>query len=284
LAHPIPVYQAVILGIVQGITEFLPISSTGHLVLIPRLLHWQDMGLTFDAALHTGTLLALLSYFWRDWVGIVRSAAAPFRGKQEANPALGRNLLWGIVIACIPAGVAGPLVSGTLDKILQTRTLDLKLMAVVASALAIVGMILYAADKYGSKRKRELAQTNLLDWVTIGIAQAAALIPGVSRSGATISAGLFCGLARDTAARFSFLLSTPILLGVAGLGLRKIIKHGLPPGEAAPFAAGVASSMIVGYLAIKFLLAYLRRRSVNVFVWYRLGLAAVITAVVALRV
>jgi undecaprenyl-diphosphatase len=157
-------------------------------------------------------------------------------------------------------------------------------LAVVAAALIVVGIILYVADRHGSKKKVKLAQMNFVDWVVIGLAQAVALIPGVSRSGATMSAGLFRGLNRDAAARFSFLLSTPVFMGAAALKIHDLKDTGIPSAEVLPFATGLVTSAIVGYLVIRFLLAYLRSHNVNVFVWYRIALgAAIIGLLIAQR-
>lgn len=285
IPDPIPIYQAIILGIVQGITEFLPISSTGHLRLIPRLLGWQDGGFTFDAALHTGTLLAVLIYFWRDWIEVLKPVARAAMGKHHvASPHFGRNLFWGIVIGCIPAGMAALLLKDTIDRIEHADSLNTVVMAVVSAALILVAFILYAADKHGSKKKKRLAQMNFLDWVIIGVAQAVALVPGVSRSGATISAGLFRGLDRNTAARFSFLLSTPIFLAGALLHILDVAKQGMSPQEIAPSLAGAISSAIVGIIVIRFLLNYLRRHSVNIFVWYRIALGVIVLTLIVFDV
>lgn len=273
------------MGAVQGITEFLPVSSTGHLRIIPRLFGWNDAGLAFDAALHTGTLLALLVYFWRDWIDVLRPVVARLRpGSPPINPRFGHNLFWGIIIGCIPAGIAGILLDDTIDAFEQSPNLNNHVMVVVASALILVGLVLYAADKYGSKEKKKLADMNFVDWVVIGLAQAVALVPGVSRSGATISAGLFRSLDRAAAARFSFLLSTPIFIGVAILHIYKLTETGMTPEQIAPFTAGLITSAVVGYAAIGFLLGYLRRHGVNLFVWYRLALGIFIFSLVTARI
>ncbi|MEN6372970.1 MAG: undecaprenyl-diphosphatase UppP [Armatimonadota bacterium] len=278
------VLHAIILGIVQGATEFLPISSTGHLRLIPRLFGWSDAGITFDVALHFGTLLAVISYFWRDWIDVLRPVVnTALRKPHAASPRFGRNLFWGIVIGCVPAGIFGLLLNDTIDRIEQTKSLDTQVMLVVASMLIVVGIIMYACDKYGSKKKKKLAQMCFMDWVAIGFAQAAALVPGVSRSGATISAGLARGMDRDSAARFSFLLSTPIILAAALTHAKDIMHGGIPHNEVTAFIAGVVSSAVVGYITIRFLLGYLRKHSVNVFVWYRLALGVFILLFVAVK-
>jgi undecaprenyl-diphosphatase len=274
------VFHAIVLGIVQGITEFLPISSTGHLVLIPRLLHWPEQGLTFDVALHVGTLIALLVYFRRDWADIIMAAFGHPQTKtgESRGP---RWLLWGIIIATIPAAVAGKLWDKKFETMLDTETS--KMMFIVAGAMVVFALVIYAADKIGRKR-RSLGQMNFVDWILIGLAQAVALIPGVSRSGATISAGLFRNLDRDSAARFSFLLSTPIILGAAALKLKDVMKTGLPADERTPFVAGILTSAVVGYIVIAFLLSYLRRHNLNVVVWYRLAFGVILLALLAAHV
>lgn len=279
------IFHAVILGIVQGITEFLPISSTGHLLLVQKLAGWHFANAyTFDAALHIGTLIALLSYFWRDWIELLRPLTNVITKKPHpASPRFGRNLFWGIIIGCIPAGIAGMLINSKMDAIVDDPSKTLTVMTVIASALVVVGLLMWVADKYGSKRKRKLAQMNFVDWVMIGLAQACALIPGVSRSGATISAGLGRGLERDAAARFSFLLSTPIFIGMTALKLKDILE--VSPSElralAAPLLVGIVTSAVVGYLVIKFLLNYLSKHNVNVFVWYRVVFGALLLAMIA---
>lgn len=272
--------HAIILGIVQGITEFLPISSTGHLVLIPRLFGWQDMGLSFDVALHVGTLLALIAFFWRDWIDIICSGF----GRPQSRHGDARApmwLLWGIIVACIPAAVAGKLWEKKFDAMLTDPSKDHIMMLIIAIAMITVSFLIYAADHYGRKR-RMLAQMNFTDWILIGLAQACALIPGVSRSGATISAGLARDLDRDAAARFSFLLSTPVILGAAAMQAKHILH--IPAAERLPFAAGVISSAIVGYLVIAFLLSYIRKHNLNVFVWYRIAFGLILLALLGTRV
>lgn len=285
MQHTIEIYQAIILGIIQGATEFLPISSTGHLRLIPRLFGWNDAGLAFDVALHAGTLLAVISYFWRDWIDVMRPVVnAALRKPHTASPHFGRNLFWGIAIGCIPAGIAGLLLKDTIDRMEQSRSMDTTVMITVASMLIVVGFIMYASDKYGSKKKKNLAQMNFFDWVFIGLAQAVALIPGVSRSGATISAGLYRGMDRDAAARFSFLLSTPIILVATFAHIPEIIQEGIPKDQLTAFIVGMISSAIVGYIAIRFLLGYLRKHSLNIFVWYRLALGIFILSFTVFRI
>jgi undecaprenyl-diphosphatase len=239
-------FHAAILGIVQGLTEFLPVSSSGHLVILPWLFGWQDPGLAFDVALHLGTLLALVIYFWKDWLDLITNWRQP--------------LLWLVLIGCVPAAIFGY----KFDKYFETV---FRSPALVAIFMIIMGFFLFLAEKTG-KKIRELGTINLGDSLFIGFAQVLALMPGVSRSGITITAGIFKGLTRETAARFSFLLATPIVAGAALLKLRHVFS-GMPHEEYGPFALGVLCSAIVGFLAIKYLLQYLQRHTLYVFVWYR---------------
>jgi len=283
LTDPIPIYQAIILGIVQGITEPLPISSTGHLRLFPRFFGWDDAGLAFDIALHAGTLIAIVAYFWRDWTEIIRAASAKLRGQQiEDNPYIKPNLLWGLIIGCIPAGIIGLLLNDSIDSIEQNPALNNQVMIVVASMLIIVGGVIFASDRYGAK-KRHIGHMNIADWLVIGFAQAIALIPGVSRSGATMSAGLIRGLERDAAARFSFLLSAPIVFAATMKHVVELMHEGMPQNQILPFIVGTVTSAVVGYAAIKFLLGYVRKHNFNIFVWYRLALGVFILILVAVR-
>ena len=250
------IIQSIVLGIVQGVTEFLPISSSAHLVVIPWLFHWQDPGLTFDMALHLGTLFAIVIYFWRDWLDILRKWREP--------------LLWLIMLACLPAGYFGYKYEEYFSTVFRGPMIIGLLMIVFA-------FVLLWAEAYG-KKKREMSSLNIFDAVIIGFAQVLALMPGVSRSGITMVAGLFMGLSRPSAARFSFLLSTPIIGGAAVFKLRHIMVHGLPGTEAMAFIIGTLTSAIVGAWTIKYLMQYLQKHSFNIFVWYRLIAGAFILA------
>ncbi len=250
------VVQAIILGIVQGVTEFLPVSSSGHLAIVPWLFGWKDMGLTFDSALHLGTLFAILAYFWKDWVNLIKKWREP--------------LLWLILIGCVPAGIAGVLFEQKFETIFRSPL-------IIALFMIVMGLVLLVAEVVG-RRKREVKDLNIWDSLFIGFSQILALMPGVSRSGITMTAGLFAGFSRESAAKFSFLLATPII-GAAGLfKLRHALVHGLPQNETVAFFAGILASAIVGFVAIKFLLQYLKEHTFYLFVWYRLiaGLAIII--------
>jgi undecaprenyl-diphosphatase len=254
-----------LLGIIQGLTEFTPVSSSAHLVAIPQILGWRDMGLSFDVALHWGTLAALVVYFRRDWAAILSSFA---RRRDDSESDVGGRMLVPIVVACVPAALAGIL----LDKRIEALREWPMLIPAIACVLIGVGLVMLLAEKVG-KRQRKIDQMNRLDYAVIGIAQALALFPGVSRSGITISAGLFRGLDRPAAARFSFLLSTPIIFGAGLVKLKDLASTGLPYGQLAPFALGFLTSALSGYFAIVFLMSYLTKRPMNVFVAYRVVFA-----------
>ncbi len=253
-------FEAIILGIVQGLTEFLPISSTAHLILFPWFLNWRGEinTLTFDVALHAGTLLALILFFWRDWLELI------FK-KQR---------LFGLIIlASIPAGAAGYL----LNDIVENNLREPLVISIMLIAVGILMLVAERTDKY-----KGLEKTGLKDSLIIGLAQAIAIIPGVSRSGITISAGLFRGFEREAAARFSFLLSTPLIAGATALHLKEALisqtNH-----DFRLFFAGIITSFITGFIAIKFLLKFLKKNPLNLFVYYRFVLSAVIIAGIWLK-
>lgn len=254
--------RAVVLGIVQGLAEFLPISSSGHLILVPWLLGWPDSGQTFDLALHLGTVLALLGYFWRDWLTLARAVLAGL-ASAEARKSSHWRLAWLLLLGSLPAGLIG---LGLEDVIEQ----NVRQPVLIAVLLIVFGLALLAADRL-SRRVRGLDDIGIADAVVIGFAQAIALVPGVSRSGITITAGLLRGLDRPAAARFSFLLSAPIIFAAAVYKLR-ILFRGPPTGtEALAFVVGTAVAAGVGAVSIGFLLRYLQRSSTDVFVWYRVA-------------
>lgn len=260
--------RAAVLGVVQGLTEFLPISSSGHLILVPKLLRWPDFGLSFDVALHLGTLAALLIYFAPDWARMARGFLPTSRGVTAAE----RRLVWLIALGTVPAVIIGVLIKD------WTETVPRQYPILVALPLILVALAMWGADRL-CKHVRALETASVRDALLVGCAQALALVPGVSRSGATITAGMVLGFRREDAARFSFLLSAPVTLGAALYKLRDLLREGLPPHLQLVFVVGVLTSALVGYLCIAFLLAYLRRRSLLVFVVYRLALGAVLLAV-----
>jgi undecaprenyl-diphosphatase len=254
LLLPLTYRVPVVLGIVQGLSEFLPISSSAHLIIVPRVLGWQDPGLTFDVALHVGTLVAVLGYFWRDWLRLLSKAHRP------STP--DGRLFWYLVLATIPGGAVGL----ALDSLAETQ---LRSLLLIAATSASMGLFLWLADLYSRQEKR-LTQVKWLDALLVGSAQALAIVPGVSRSGITIAVSRTRQMTRETAARFSFLLSTPIIAGAAFYKLRELS----PQDITWPFLAGVAAAGVVGALAIGLLLQYLRRSGFGIFAVYRLLLSA----------
>ncbi len=271
-----PLVQVVVLGIIQGLTEFLPISSTAHLVVIPRLLGWHDPGLAFDLALHLGTVAAVVLYFFRDWLQILGQG---FGLQTGADPVLRRNrgLLWLLAVATVPIGIAGLLFEKKAD---QARE---NLYLIGAMAIS-VGVLLLWADRVGRKQK-DIGHVSTMDAILIGVSQVLAIIPGTSRSGITISTGLLRNLERETAARFSFLLLTPAVIAAAAKHFWDLTKHegGLAPDMRTPFLLGIAVSAITGMIVIRFFLGYMRRRSYTVFVAYRIIFGIIVIALAFFR-
>ncbi|MEO8437637.1 MAG: undecaprenyl-diphosphate phosphatase [Chloroflexota bacterium] len=268
--------QALIMGIVQGLTEFLPISSSGHLIIVPFLFGWTDpfiTSLAFSVMLNIGTLAALLIYFWRDWLRLVPAGLAAIRDRSfRGDPE--RRLAWLLVAATIPAAVTGFLLSDFIDK--QFHGAGRGTVGPVAAMLVVGAAIMWIADRWGGQDKG-VEDVTFPIALGLGVAQTLALIPGISRSGISIAAGRFAGLGREAAARFSFLMAAPIILGATVFEIRKLVAGdaGVPvsPG---PLIIGVAASFVAGILAINVLLGYLRSHSLNIFVVYRLVLAAVV--------
>jgi undecaprenyl-diphosphatase len=258
------IFQAAILGIVQGLTEFLPISSSGHLIFLPDLFGWEGIvdTLEFDVALHVGTTIAVVWFFWADWVRIIGSFLKNL-GKNITSDFDSRLFLM-ILVGSVPAAIVG---LGFKDFI-EGKTREPLL---VATTLFIFALVLFLADKFGSKKKM-FKQIGWAEAIFVGLAQAVSLIPGVSRSGVTISAGLFRGLGREAAARFSFLLSTPAIIGAAALSVKDLFGSS-SDGNLSIFIVGTVSAAIVGWLAIKFLLKFVAKNNFNIFVWYRIVLA-----------
>jgi len=259
--------QALFLGILQGLTEFLPISSSAHLILIPWFFGWQNSlvdSLTFDVALHAGTLVAILWYFWREWMDLIQGFFRIIR-KGRVDDFQGRLIVY-ILLATIPAGVVGVLLEKTVEKTFRNPTL-------IALPLIVVSFLMIFAE-YRNRASQPLEKLNLKDAMMIGLAQALALLPGVSRSGITITTGLLQGYRREAATRFSFLLSTPAVGGAALLQIRHLFS--VERTDWLLFALGFVSSAAVGYLAIAFLMRYLRLHTLNIFAAYRLVLAAFI--------
>ncbi|MBK9712304.1 MAG: undecaprenyl-diphosphate phosphatase [Kouleothrix sp.] len=250
------------LGLVQGLGEFLPISSSAHLILTPWFMGWPDPGLTFDVALHVGTLVAVVLYFWRDWVALLSAAPRP-------RSADGR-LFWLLILGSIPGGIAGILLDNLAEQTFRSP-------ALIAVTLSLMGLGLLAADRWGG-HARGMREIGLADALWIGAAQALAIVPGVSRSGITIAVARWRGVERAGAARFSFLLGTPIIAGAALFKLRHLLDT--PGAINGPFVAGILVSALFGAASIAFLLRYLQRAGLGVFVIYRLLLAGVVVAAI----
>jgi undecaprenyl-diphosphatase len=273
----LPIYQAVVLAIIQGLAEFIPVSSSGHLIIVRRLLGWNELSpaheLTFDVALHFGTLLSVLFYFRRTWFQIIRAAlggkVVRFSEAGGADQNLTaeeqqeeRLLLWFFAIATIPGAIAGKLLEHSAEEYFREH------IYLIATTLIVVALLMWWGERV-SRLTKPLTRINLADALVVGCAQATALIPGVSRSGSTITAGLFRNMTREAAVRFSFLLSTPIIAGAALLKAHELRKEGLPAGMHMPFLVGVLVSAIVGYAAIAWLIRYLQSNSLKVFIVYR---------------
>ena len=255
---PTEMLQPVILGIVQGLGEFLPISSTAHLILVPYFFNWSDPGLAFDVALHFGTLIAVLAYFWKDWLAIFESAfqikLSP-KNLKLSSYNYSQSMPGFLIITTLPAVLAGYF----LESLAETRFRNPLLIAVT---LALFGLILYLIDKYYPKDK-DLSHLNIKNSIFVGICQAVAIIPGISRSGATISASRFMGFNQESAARFSFLLSTPVILGAVIFKIEYLISAFSQPS----LLWAIIVSAISGYLAIKYLLKFIINYNYTVFFW-----------------
>jgi len=262
--------EAIVLGIVQGLTEFLPISSTGHLRIVPAFLGWEDPGAAFTAVVQLGTMAAVLLYFREDLIKIARAWLASVRDRERRRE-LDARLGWYIVLGTIPIGIFGLLFKDQIE----TGARDLYLIGI---ALIVFGLVMYVADRVGTLR-RQIEQVETKDGFWMGMAQALALIPGVSRSGATISAGLFLGLDRTAAARFSFLLSVPAVVLSGLFELASIIggDEGQHVG-AGSLVVATLLAFVVGYASIAFLLRFLTTHTLFVFVAYRVVLGAIVLA------
>jgi undecaprenyl-diphosphatase len=274
MGQTMTIWQLMVLAVVQGLTEFLPVSSTAHLAVIPRLFHWQDPGLAFDVALHVGTLIAVLIYFAPTWNKFVRAVLQRkrFEGADAINHerSIDRRLGWFVIVATIPAMISGVLLQRAAETSMRT-------LPVMGAMMVIVGILMWTAERLGSF-SRPLSAMNLSDSLSIGIAQAFAVIPGVSRSGSTIAAGVYRGMDRDSATRFSFLLSTPIIAGAAVVEGHHLWKVGIPPEMRLPIVLAILLSGVTGYLSIWGMIRYVRVRSLMVFVIYRLAAGTVILA------
>ena len=275
------IIQAIILGIVQGLTEFLPISSSGHLILVPWLFNWHflldnpDLNKTFDVALHLGTFVAVLVYFWREVGKLIAAWVRSIGRRSLADPMA--KLAWLLLVSTIPAAIVGVV----LESFIEDR---LGKPWIIAVAMIVFAGVMYLIDHI-ARLDRELDSLTWFDAVLIGCAQALALCPGVSRSGITMMTGMLLRLDRESAARYSFLLSIPVIGGAAAYKALEVAKNGLPSGTATPFLVGMISAALSGLVAIWFVLAYLKRHNFNLFVLYRIviGVAVLILIVAGVR-
>lgn len=280
--------QSIVLGIVQGLTEFIPISSSAHLIIVPWLFNWTDPtidSLSFDVALHLGTLLAVIVFFWNDWVRLV---GAWFKSifQWKIGDDHDRRMAWYLVLGTIPGGVAGLFFESKVTTSFHIAPIPQLSMILMAVMIALLGALLWIVDR-ATQRGRQFGEIARRDAVTIGFAQALAIFPGVSRSGATITTGRALGLDRASAARFSFLLSAPIIAGSGLVSLYHILK-GLHSGaisgaELSVFPLGFVAAAVSGFLCIKFLLSFLQKHSFKSFAIYRFALAALVLVVALAR-
>lgn len=259
--------QLVILSLVQGISEFLPVSSSAHLILVPVLTEWEDQGLAFDVALHLGSLLAVVLYFRRD---LVAMTASWFRSLQTREPDADARLAWAVLFGTIPVGLAGLAFKDTIETVLRSPLY-------LAAGLIVFGIVLAWADLRHRGTRTE-AQINWKDVLVIGCAQALALFPGTSRSGITITAALFMGMNREAASRFSFLLSIPVIVLASGLQIKSLLETPAPIQWGA-MAAGIALSGASAYLCIHYFLAFIKRIGMMPFVAYRIVLGVILIGV-----
>jgi undecaprenyl-diphosphatase len=275
-----PIWQAIVMGIVQGLGEFLPISSSAHLLVVPWMFGWQTPGLAFDVALHWGTLAAVIWAFWADWMRLLRAFLAMVRERKIGDDP-DRRMVVALVVATIPAVVIGALIKDWAETAARSPKL-------VAVTLSVMGLVLWWLDRVGSKQEG-LESVTLKRALAIGFAQAAALIPGVSRSGGTISAGLALGMTREAIARFSFLMSMPIILGAGIVEMPKLLRvlqgtqQDTVPVSGAALIAGLLASGISGFIVIRWLLTFLRKGSYAIFALYRGLFAALIVVLLFLR-
>jgi undecaprenyl-diphosphatase len=270
--------QSLILGLLQGITEFVPVSSSGHLVLVPSLLGWPDAGLAYNAVVHLGTFGAVVTYFWDDLLALVRGWASSLRretlrARQIVCP--NARLAWLIALSALPGVIIGLLFSDFFESLFSTPP-------AVALLLLVTGAILFASDRYG-RRSLGIDRLRWRDALFIGLAQALALAPGISRSGATIGAGLVIGLSREGSARFSFLMAVPLIAGAAALEIAKLLRVGLDGETVAILLVGFLVAAASGYAAIRFLLRYLQHNSLRPFAYYCWGAGLLVLLVTIAR-
>ena len=273
--------QALALGIVQGLTEFLPVSSSAHLTIVPWLFGWETPGLVFDTSLHLGTAAALLLFFWKDFWKIIQSILIPksFTNKGELKDT--RTLTFGIILGILPAGIIGFIFDKQIETLFSPENLS-KTIYIVSFTLIFFGVLLFMADKYG-KKKKTLTGMSIKDAFLIGLMQVCSLIPGTSRSGSTMTAGMALGYTREQAARFSFLLGTPIIILAGLFKLKDLFKITMDTPTILYFITGFLASFISGYFVIAFFIKFLQKHTVTSFTIYRILLALCISLFAFLR-
>ncbi|MFZ9628141.1 MAG: undecaprenyl-diphosphate phosphatase [Ilumatobacteraceae bacterium] len=275
-----PLLHAIVLGLVQGLAEFLPISSSGHLLLVPWLFGWHDFDAVgrgpsvekaFDVALHLGTLVAVVAYFRRELVVLVRDGASMVISRRRPTPPDGR-LAWLLVLSAVPGALVGALFENVIDERLGTPT-------IIGISLIVFGVVLWWSDRRGGTR--QIGDYRVRDALTVGAAQAIALNPGTSRSGITMTAARLLGFDRDTAARVSFLMAIPITGGAVAFKLAKLASDGIPDGLGVPMVVGILTSAVSGWFAVWGLLRLVRTRTFGAFVVYRVVAGVAVLALVA---
>ncbi|HEY7030217.1 MAG TPA: undecaprenyl-diphosphate phosphatase [Thermomicrobiales bacterium] len=295
------IFEAIVLGLVQGLTEFLPISSSGHLILVPWLVGWDEPGLAFDAALHLGTLLAVFAYFWRELLGMLLAVPTalsrprellqmeppaaveglrPVSGGSTSGREWDARLALLLIVGSIPGGVLGLIFQGKIDDFFHAESHRPFSIVVIALLLMGFALLLWWADRVAVHR-RGIESLTVRDTVVIGSAQALALMPGVSRSGSTLTAGLFRGLRREDAARFSFLLGVPLTTAAALTGVKDILDASPSGHEVTTMIVGIAVSAVTGFAAIWTLLRLLQRHSAAIFVVYRVAVGLLVLGLIA---
>ncbi len=278
----IELWKAIVLGAVQGVAELLPISSSAHLILVPWFFGWTNPGLTFDVALHLGTLAAILIYFWHDLWGMLTALLRGIATRRPLSEPNSRLALY-VIVASIPGAFFGALLDSRIEERFHVENASSGALLTIAAALIVMGLLLALAERVALHR-RALGDLGWRDAIIVGVAQAFALLPGVSRSGTTITTGLFLGMKRETAARFSFLLSAPITGGAALKKIYDLIKAGgLAADERLPFVVGILTAGIVGYACIAWLLRYLQRATTIIFTVYRVLLGVIVIVLVLVR-
>ena len=257
------VFKAIILGIIQGIAEFLPISSSAHLIIFPYLFGWEESGLAFDIALHFGTMMAVLAVFFKDWWKLFVGAFTDIKNKKKSNDG---KMFWYLVVATIPAVIAGLLLDDVIETVVRGN------LWIIASCLAIMGMLIFIGDKWASKhykKETKFEDITLKQSIIVGVSQAFAIIPGFSRSGTTILGGRLLGISKEAITKFTFLLSVPVICGATILKVGDLVFT-------KEVIIGVISSFAAGLLTIKFLLNYIKKHDFSVFSFYRVILSIIV--------